>query len=89
MAKLFKLPVPPKPAEGQEAIKPAYPLKGEVVVAGKVFKDGQLFVQNDDDAALMAPVLIRFHGCTMENVAEAAVAEAPADGSLAANATKK
>lgn len=89
MAKLFKLPVPPKAKEGEEQQKPAYSLKGPVVVAGKTFQDGQLLVQNDDDAVLMAPILLRFHGCTVEDVAESSSAEAAAEGSLAATATKK
>lgn len=88
MAKLFKLPGPGKDDNGKET-KPPFSLKGKVAVAGSVFEDGQCLILNDDDAALKAPVLTRFYGCTMEDVAVKAEEVDKGEGSLAANETKK
>jgi hypothetical protein len=63
--------------------------KGQEIVAGKyLFVDGLLAV-SDADAELIAPILCRFYGCTLETVDErAAEVLDNLDPSLAAETTK-
>lgn len=65
--------------------------KGRKVNGHQFDQDGTLLA-TDEDAALMALVLVRFHGCTMTDVAEVAAvdpdSEEAVDASLTANNTK-
>ncbi len=69
----------------------AYKCKGQEVVNGKVFTDGELVV-TDDVGKMIGPALLHFYDVTVEKVEEIKDekdADPDADASLAASNTKK
>lgn len=68
------------------------PVKGQTIIAGRYgFVDGEMPVSNED-AVLLSPILIRFHGCKL--IADEVVQDDPksedskTSESLAAKETK-